>query len=43
MEFLFGMIIGMVVGEVGLLGVLALCSANKNEDDYIQQKENTKA
>lgn len=42
MEFLFGMIIGIVVGEVGLLGVLALCSANKDGDDYVQPKENTK-
>ena len=36
MEFLFGMIIGIVVGEVGLLGVLALCSANKDGDSHNQ-------
>lgn len=36
MEFLFGMIIGIVVGEVGLLGVLALCSANKDGDNHVQ-------
>lgn len=36
MEFLFGMIVGIIVGEVGLLGALALCSANKDRDDHTQ-------
>lgn len=38
MEFLFGMIVGMVIGEVGLLGVLALCSANKDCDSHNQSE-----
>lgn len=36
MEFLCGLIIGIVVGEVGLLGILALCSANKDCDSHVQ-------
>lgn len=36
MEFLCGLIIGIVVGEVGLLGILALCSANKDGDNHVQ-------
>ena len=38
MEFLFGMIVGMVIGEVGLLGVLELCSDNKDCDSHNQSE-----
>lgn len=38
MEFLFGMIVGIIIGELALLGGLALCSANKDCDSHNQSE-----